>query len=120
MWASACIMDAFINTCERWNLADQERLVLLGYGNSASLGNQVLNSRMLAAPQDARDRAGYLLAISIGLGTIYNEVLDAERRWINLPHPKLGMKTPLAFMLEGHMGNILSVLRLVEEERGLH
>jgi len=112
-------MEAFVNTCERWNLSHRERLILLGYGENVALGEQILNSRLLVTPQDARDRAGYLLAISVGLGTIYNEVADAERRWINLPHPTLGGNTPLAFMLEGRMGNILSILRLVEQERGI-
>ena len=111
-------MDAFVNTCQRWNLSDNEKLVLLGYGDNAFLGNQILRSRMLAS-QDVRDRAAYVLAISVGLGAVFNEVADAERRWLNLPNSKLNGKTPLTFMLEGRMGNILMVLRLVEEERGL-
>jgi Protein of unknown function (DUF2384) len=60
-----------------------------------------------------------LLAISVGLGAIFNEVIDAERKWLNLSNSKLNGKTPLDFMLEGRMGNILMVLRLVEQERGL-
>jgi hypothetical protein len=60
-----------------------------------------------------------VLAISVGLGAIFNEVIDAERKWLNLPNHKLNGKTPLAFMLEGPMRNILMVLRVVEQERGL-
>ena len=94
-------------------------LVMLGYGDSPFLGRQILDSRMLATPRDARDRAAYILAISIGLGTMFNEVADAERRWLNLPHSKLNGNTPLAFMLEGRMAHIVLVLQLVERERGL-
>jgi hypothetical protein len=113
-------IDAFINTCERWKLAENEKLILLGYGDdSAFLGNQILQGHMLATPQDARDRAGYLLAVSIGLGAIFNEQPDAERSWLTLPKSELNEKTPLDFMLEGRMENILAVLRLVEQERGL-
>jgi hypothetical protein len=112
-------MDAFVNTCQRWNLSDKEKLTLLGYADNPFLGSQILDSRMLATPQDARDRAAYVLAISVALGTVFNEVIDAERKWLNLPNGKLNGKTPLAFMLEGRMGNILMVLRLVEQERGL-
>jgi hypothetical protein len=113
------VMDAFINTCQRWNLSDREKLTLLGYADNPFLGSQILDSRMLATPQDARDRAAHVLAISVGLGAVFNEVIDAERKWLNLPNSKLNDKTPLAFMLEGRMANILTVLRLVEQERGL-
>jgi Protein of unknown function (DUF2384) len=113
------VMDAFVNTCQRWNLSNNEQLALLGYADSPFLGSQILDSRMLATPQDARDRAAYVLSISVGLGAIFNEVIDAERKWLNFPNDKLNGKTPLAFMLEGRMGNILMVLRLVEQERGL-
>ena len=109
-----------MNTCQRWKLSDNDKLVLLGYGDNPFLGNQILDSRMLATPQDAGDRAAYVLAISLGLGAVFNEVADAERRWLNLPNSKLNGKTPLAFMLEGRMANILMVLRLVEQERGLY
>jgi hypothetical protein len=113
------VMETFVNTCQRWNLSDKERLTLLGYADNPFLGHQVLDSRMLATPQDARDRAAQVLTISLGLGAIFNEVIDAERKWLNLPNCKLSGKTPLAFMLEGPMRNILMVLRLVEQERGL-
>jgi len=113
------VMDAFVNTCQRWKLSQHEMLVMLGYGDSPFLGRQILDSRMLATPRDARDRAAYILAISIGLGTMFNEVADAERRWLNLPHSKLNGNTPLAFMLEGRMAHIVLVLQLVERERGL-
>jgi hypothetical protein len=113
------VMDAFVNTCQRWNLSDRETLTLLGYADNPFLGSQILDSRMLATPQDARDRAALVLAISVGLGAVFNEVIDAERKWLNLPNCKLNGKTPLACMLEGRMANILMVLRLVEQERGL-
>jgi hypothetical protein len=113
------VMETFVNTCQRWNLSDREKLTLLGYADNPFLGRQILDSRMLVTPQDARDRAVQVLAISVGLGTIFNEVIDAEREWLNLPNCKLNGKTPLAFMLEGPMRNILMVLRVVEQERGL-
>jgi hypothetical protein len=113
------VMEAFVNTCQRWNLSDRQKLTLLGFADNPFLGRQILDSRMLVTPQDARDRVAHLLAISLGLGAIFNEVIDAERKWLNLPHYKLNDKMPLAFMLEGPMKNILMVLRLVEQERGL-
>jgi hypothetical protein len=112
-------MDAFVNTCQRWKLSHQETLILLGYGDNPFLGRQILDSRMLATPQDARDRAAYVLAISVGLGTLFNETADAERKWLGLSHTKLNGKAPLAFMLEGRMANIFVVLQLVERERNL-
>jgi Protein of unknown function (DUF2384) len=113
------IMDAFVNTSQRWKLSEKEKLLLLGYNDNPFLGNQILESRILATPQDVRDRAAYLLAISVGLGAMFNEVADAELKWLKLPNSKLNGKTPLAFMLEGRMVNIITVLQLVEQERGL-
>jgi hypothetical protein len=42
-----------------------------------------LEGRILAPPQDVRDRAGYILAIGIGLSSLFDESERAELEWLN-------------------------------------
>ena len=113
------LIDAFVNTCQRWRLNESSQLILLGYSGNETLGLEILHGNYLRPPQDARDRAGYVLGISLGLGAIFNEVLEAELAWLNTPHPALASRTPLSFMLLGKMANVMSVAALVAKERGL-
>jgi hypothetical protein len=66
-----------------------------------------------------KDRAGYILGISIGLGAIFDEVAHAEVTWLKTGHPKLRGTTPLDLMLNGKMVSLMTVSRLVAEEREL-
>src|SRR5437879_6406375 len=60
------VMDGFVKTCQRWGLSRKEQLILLGYGGDGEfLGRQLLNGRWLVPSQDVKDRAGYILGISI-------------------------------------------------------
>lgn len=49
-------------------------------------------------PWGGRQRMGHMLAISLGLGSIYNESVDAERAWMHRMHPRLGT-TPIEAVL---------------------
>jgi hypothetical protein len=113
------VLDGFVKTCQRWGLAERQQLVLLGYGDNEFLGLQLLKGRWLRVSQDVKDRAGYVLGISIGLGSIFNEVLEAEVSWLKTSHPKLGGEAPLDYMLKGRMVSLMRVSNLVAEERAL-
>jgi hypothetical protein len=113
------IVEAFIKTCQRWRLSEREQLVLLGYGDNDLMGMQILRGLWLKTSQDMKDRSGYVLSISLGLGSIFNEVAEAELAWLNAPHPKLAGRRPVAVMLEGKMKGLMAVSALVAEERGL-
>jgi hypothetical protein len=119
MGAPQGVMDGFIKTTQRWGLTDRQKLILLGYGDNEFLGPQLLNGRWLRPPQDVIDRVGYVVGISLGLGAIFNELLEAELRWLNTGNDKLNGKTPLEHMLGGRMNALITVSRLVEEERAL-
>jgi hypothetical protein len=43
---------------------------------------QFLEGRVLAPPQDVRERAGYILAVSIGLSSLFVESERAELEWL--------------------------------------
>jgi hypothetical protein len=113
------IIDAFVKTCQRWQLSEQQQLILLGYGGNEFFGGQILRGLWFKTLQDVKDRTGYVLGISLGLGSIFNEVVEAELAWLNAPHKKLGGRTPMAVMLEGRMKDLMTVSALVADERAL-
>ena len=68
---------------------------------------------------DVRDRVVYVVSISLGLGALFDESVDAENDWLNLPREGLNHESPLMYMLKGHMVNLMTVVEMVEHERGL-
>lgn len=111
------IIEAFVKTCQRWKLSEQHQLILLGY-NDHEFGREILRGRWLKVPQDVKDRTGYLLGISLGVGAIFDEVVEAELAWLNAPHPELN-GPPMAVMLEGRMKGLMIVSKVVANERAL-
>jgi hypothetical protein len=78
-----------------------------------------LEGNVLSPPQDVRDRATYILTISIGLGALFDDAEDAELAWLNAPRDDLNGRSPLAYVLEGRMANLLEVALMVNRERGM-
>ncbi len=114
------VMDGFVKTCQRWGLSEREQLVLLGLGGDGEfLGRQLLRGNWLSPSQDVKDRAGYILGISIGLGAIFDEDAHAEVSWLKKVHPNVRGTSPLDLMLNGKMASLMMVARLVAEEREL-
>jgi hypothetical protein len=113
------IVDAFIKTCQRWHLSQAQQIILLGYKGSEFFGLQILDGLVLAPSQDVRDRAGYVLAISVGLGSMFDESEHTELKWLNAPRDSFNGSSPLAYMLEGRMENLMNVATMVAHERGL-
>ena len=113
------IIDAFVNTCQRWRLNHDERMILLGYRPHDVIGQQVLAGRVIPSSQDVEDRVGCVVGISLGLGTVFGESINAEIGWIRKPRAKLNDKTAIAYMLEGHMVNLFIIDEMVKHERGL-
>jgi hypothetical protein len=113
------LVDAFVKTCQRWHLPPAQQVVLLGYTGSEFLGQQLLEGRVLALSQDAQDRTGYILGISVGLGALFDESEEAELTWLAAPREALSGQSALSFMLEGRMANLMVVAAMVAHERGL-
>ena len=113
------IYDAFINTCQRWGLGANEQAVLIGRQPNDFLAKYILDGRVLPWTRDIEERAGYVVAISLGLGVLFDEHIEAERAWLNQPRTRFSDRTALDYMLEGSMTNLLQVADLVEAERGL-
>jgi uncharacterized protein (DUF2384 family) len=79
----------------------------------------MMSGRYADLTQDVRDRVGYTIGISVGLGAVFDEAVQAELDWLHKPHPKLGSRTPLRVMLMGRMAQLITVSDLVAEERAL-
>jgi hypothetical protein len=92
---------------------------LLGYKGSEFLGQQLLAGLFLELSQDTRDRVGYVLGISLGLGALFDEHEEAELSWLMVERDALNGQSALNFMLEGRMVNLMIVADLVARERGL-
>jgi hypothetical protein len=112
------MFDAFVKTCQRWRLEERSHATLLGYKDYEFLGQQLLRGYVPPRTQDVRDRIGYVLAISLGLGALFNEDADAELSWLTTEHPLL-KTSPLDFMLRGRMINLITVADIVRAERAL-
>jgi hypothetical protein len=93
--------------------------VLLGFKGSEFLGREFLTGRILALPQDAKDRTGYVLGISVGLGALFDESETAELAWLSVPRSALGGQSARDCILEGRMSDLMKVAELVARERGL-
>jgi len=72
-----------------------------------------------APSQDVRERAGYILAISVGLGSLFDDSERAELAWLKAPRDALNGNSSLAYMLEGRMANLMHVATMVARERGM-
>jgi hypothetical protein len=68
-----------------------------------------------AYPTMDKDQVGKLLAISIGLGCLFNEDEAAEREWMHAPHQAFRGR-PLTKLLAGHIDEVLDQ---VNKERNL-
>jgi hypothetical protein len=113
------LIEAFVKTCQRWRLNERDQSVLLGYGTNPPFAREITSGRYRELPQDVRDRVGYIVGISVGLGTVFDEAVRAELDWLRRPHPKLANRSPLSVMLMGHMAQLITVSDLVAEERAL-
>ena len=109
----------FVDTCRRWGLGPDEQLTLLGFERGESIGRHVLEGRVRALSRDAMARAGYVIAISVGLATLYRENIAAENRWLRRERAALCGKSPLNRMLDGDMIALIAVRGMVERDRGL-
>jgi hypothetical protein len=112
------MFDALVKTCQRWRLEERSHATLLGYKDYEFLGQQLLRGYVPPRTQDVRDRIGYVLAISLGLGALFNEDAEAELSWLTAEHPLL-KTSPLDFMLRGRMINLITVADIVRAERAL-
>ena len=113
------IVSAFVSVCERWNLARDAQCKLLGFPPGDFVAQELLGGGLSASSQDVRERVGYVVGISIALGGLFDRNHEAELAWLNQRRAKLDGKSPLQWMLQRRMINLVQVSELLREERGL-
>lgn len=114
------LIEAFKKTAERWQLSDDEQIVLLGYKEGRGFGRALLTGQIRQTPsQDLKDRIAYVMAISLGLGSLFQEAIKPERDWLALPRKELGDESAMQRMLSGHMRDLIAVHTIVRRERNL-
>ena len=64
-------------------------------------------------------RIRLVVEISLGLGILFGQSIEAENHWLRTPHTALHDTSPLEFMLQGDMSRLSVIAGLVQEERGL-
>lgn len=111
-------VEGFVRTCERWRLRFPDQVILLGYRGNEFAAQPILLGRVRPS-QDVLDRTGYILSISIGLASLYQESIEAEIGWLKRAHSSLAGAAPLDVMLDGKMLSMIRVHTLVMAERGL-
>lgn len=111
-------IDGFVKTCERWRLDQSEQLVLLGYAGNDIGGRPVLAGRAKPS-QDVIDRIGYVLSISLGLASLFNDNIANEVDWLKQPKDDLGGASPIATMMSGRMVDMMRIVTLTLKERAI-
>ena len=113
------IIDAFVKVCQRWCLDENDQMKLLGFSSDDFFGKLILKGIDRALPHDIDDRATCVVGIGMSLFSLFGESAEAEIHWLNHPRTNLQNRSPLAYMLEGRMENIFTVVNMVKHERGL-
>ena len=113
------IIEAFVNTCRRWNLEEGQKLTLLGFDSTDPFGKLLLRGIARERSRDRDARVRHVLLISLGLETLFNKDIGAENAWLRYPRKELGESVPLDYMLKGDMVQLMTVAEIVKRERGL-
>ncbi len=113
-------VEAFVNTCRRWRLEDEQRFGLLGYRTGCHhFGRLLLSGLADARSRDEEARIRHVISISLGLEILFGNDVDAENAWLRCPREELDHASPLNHMLEGDVDHLSRVAALVRRERGL-
>lgn len=67
----------------------------------------------------ADDDMARVVGISVGLGDLFSDDVEAERAWLNRPREELDGRSALAFMLARGGSGVRAVDELVNEARNL-
>ena len=113
------IIAGYIKTCNRWRLNSEQQKLLLGCSETDSVFEDIISGSHQDFPNDVAKRIGCVIAISLGLRTLFSSNDDAEYAWMNLKRGFLNDLTPIQFMLRGSLAEIRAVEGMVGRERGL-
>ena len=112
------VIEAFVKICQRWNLGEDQQIALLGLQVNESASWLFLKGLIRSRSRDVDDRAGYIVAIGLGLFALFGGSKQAEIEWLHHSQKILQNKSPLHFMLEGQVEHLNFVAKVLRIERG--
>lgn len=111
------LIEVFVKTCQRWRLSEEEQMTLLGYPDAPVFFKHLKSGHAPLLSQDTKDRVGYILDISLGLGALYNESQEAELSWLQKRRRQFEGRSAMEYMLRGKLIHLITVVEAVLEER---
>lgn len=114
---SPTAIKAFLRIVDCWKLRDEDARQLLG-GVSNGAFYQWKGGRIRRLDQDKLTRISMLVGIFKALNILYSQRL--ADLWIGLPNSNsvFSGATPLAYMMQGGIPNLLRVRQLLDARRG--
>lgn len=113
------LAEGFKKICQRWGLEGSDMAKLLHLEEEVQLSNWILSGDMAPLTGDLKDRMALVIAISLGLGDLFDDNKEAEIRWLKVNRLELGEANPLEYMLKGDFYRIDEVMQLLDMARGL-
>lgn len=113
-------INPFISICQRWDIGRWDALNLLGYTPESEYGSDLLTGHEPVVSEDTKLRISLVIGISLGLGALFDENLEAERAWIRVPREALNGDAPIDHMIRKGLDNIENVVDLLNKERGIY
>lgn len=107
---------AFFTLADKWDLAKQDAIALLGDPKERTYYNWK-QGKIGFVPADTMRRIGYLLGIHKALRILYRNPVNLYG-WIRQPNQILGGQSPLQRMVKGDMSDIAMVRRMLDAARG--
>lgn len=112
----------FVAICDRYGVAEPDRIALLGAPSEATYADWVGKARArepLPLPADALTRISALLGVYRALHDLF-PVGEEAQTWLHDPHrgERFGGRSPLEVMCRGGVDGLLDVRRYLEGWRG--
>lgn len=108
-----------LNIFEKWSCSEKEQMVLLGSISRSTLQKWKKNPHDAQIGIDLLDRISYLLNIHQALGIIFSNKKNVYTFMHMKNHnPPFNGKTPMEFLSEGHMNDLIKVHKHIDSLRG--
>lgn len=108
-------LEAFFRMAERWNLTNEEQILLLGSPGRSTFFKWKKDGGNL--PADTRERLSHLLGIWKALRILFT-VDERGEEWIRRKNLYFDGASALDVMLEGKVNSLYRVQRYLDAQRG--
>ncbi|MBY2964324.1 DUF2384 domain-containing protein [Rhizobium leguminosarum] len=119
---SAPALRTFLAIADLWGLAEEQRLLVLGYPSRSTYHNWAKQAREHGAftlDVDTLTRISAVLGIHQALGVLFSDE-RAGVAWLRAPHhaPVFGGRPPLDIVTNGTQDGLMTVRRFLDGARG--